>query len=116
MPVRARGLHASLAGLAAVTLLALGGPALAACTLPVPPDPATRPAKPAVPVKGACVGAKPGTPGCIGVEAFRYNDDVKAYNAKLAAWKPAADAYVARLNAFVQASAEYARCEVQALQ
>lgn len=68
-----------------------------------------------MPVKGPCVDAKPGTAGCLGWEPHRYNEDVKAYNAGLAAWKPAADAYVARLNAYVQASADYARCEMQAL-
>ena len=87
-----------------------------ACPVPAPPDPATRPAKPVPPVKGPCVDAKPGTQGCLGWEAYSFNDEVKAYNAKVPAFQAAANAYVAKLNDYVKASNDYARCEVQALQ
>jgi hypothetical protein len=40
---------------------------------------------------------------------------VKAYNAQLPAFKTAAEAYVAKLNAYVGAAAVYAKCEVDAL-
>jgi hypothetical protein len=90
-------------------------PAFAACTAPSPPDPATRPAKLAAPVKGPCVDQKPGTPGCLGWEAYTFNDEVKAFNAKVPAFRAAADAYVAKLNAYVTAAAAYAKCEVETL-
>lgn len=96
--------------------LAVADPASAACLAPTPPDPAGRPAKPALPVKGPCVDAKQGTAGCLGWEGYKYNDDVKAFNEKAKTWKVAADAYVAKLNAYVQASSEYARCEIGAMQ
>lgn len=96
--------------------LCLAGSAQAACTLPVAPDPATRPARPAAPVKGPCVDAKSGAPGCLGWEGYRYNDEVKAYNEKAKTFQAAATAYVAKLNAYVQASSDYARCEVALLQ
>lgn len=100
----------------AVTLFALAASTHAACTPPVPPDVASKPAKPAPPVKSACVDAKIGTEGCKGWEAYSFNDEVKAYNAKLPAFQAAAKAYVAKLNAYVSASSDYARCEVQSLQ
>lgn len=87
----------------------------AACTVPAPPDPASRPAKPAPPAKGPCVDKQPGTPGCLGWEGYRFNDEVRAYNEKAGAFQKAAQAYVDRLNAYVKAGAEYAQCEVKAL-
>jgi hypothetical protein len=90
-------------------------PTYAACTLPVAPDPASRPAKPSPPVKGPCVDQKPGAAGCLGWEAYSFNDDVKAYNAKVPAFRAAAEAYVAKLNAYVAAAAAYAKCEVDTL-
>ena len=102
--------------LVACGLTMLGTSAFADCKAPAAPDPAARPAKPAVPIRSACVDAKPGTEGCKGWEAYTFNDEVKAYNAKLPAYKTAADAYVAQLNAYVAASGEYARCEVKSLQ
>lgn len=104
-------LVSALLAAAFVTSAAL--PARADCAPPAPPDRASRPVKPALPVKGPCVDAKPGAPGCLGWEAYKFNDDVKAYNAALPAWKALADAYVAKLNAYVLASGEYARCEVK---
>lgn len=98
-----------------IMLFALASPAHAACTPPVPPDVASKPVKPVTPVKSACVDAKVGTEGCKGWEAYSFNDEVKAYNAKLPAFQGAAKAYVAKLNAYVSASADYARCEVQSL-
>lgn len=98
-----------------LSLAAAAGPVLA-CSAPVPPDAASRPMKPDVPIKSACTDAKPGTDGCKGWEAYTFNDEVKAYNAKLPVFKAAADAYVAKLNAYVNASVEYAKCEVKALQ
>ena len=99
----------------AAVLLALAWPAHAACTPPVPPDIAARPARPSPPVKSACVDAKIGTEGCKGWEAYSFNDEVKAYNAKLPTFQAAANAYVAKLNAYVSASADYAKCEVNSL-
>lgn len=99
----------------AILLVGFAAPAHAACTPPVPPDVASRPAKPALPVKSACVDAKIGTEGCKGWEAYSFNDEVKAYNAKLPAFQAAAKAYVAKLNAYVSASGDYAKCEVQSL-
>ena len=104
--------------LALAASLTLIGTAFAApgCAVPLPPDASARPSKPPAPVKSACVDAKPGTPGCIGFEAYSYNDAVKAYNAQVPAFKAAADAYVAKLNDYVRASSAYAQCEVKALQ
>lgn len=99
--------------LAAALLLA---PALGAtCTPPVAPDPTGRPVRPTPPTKGLCVGAKLGTPGCLGWESDRYNEDVKAFNERAKTFGSAAAAYVAQLNAYVKASADYAQCEVKAL-
>lgn len=95
--------------------MCLASPIQAACLAPSPPDPASRPEKPAPPVKGPCVGAALGTPGCLGYEGYRFNDEVRAYNEKVAAFGKAAQAYVDRLNAYVKASADYAQCEVKAL-
>jgi hypothetical protein len=100
----------------AAALSAAPGQSFAQCAAPAPPDAATRPTKPVVPVKSPCVDAKPGTEGCKGWEVYSFNDEVKAYNSKLPAYKAAAETYVAALNAYVAASAEYARCEVKALQ
>ena len=102
-------------GLGAVAAL-LTVQAHAACLAPTPPDPASRPVKPSVPVKPPCADAKPGTPGCLGWESYSYNDAIKAYNAQGAAFQAAANAYLAKLNAYVAASGEYARCEVKAMQ
>ena len=95
--------------------LLLACPARAACTAPIPPDAAARPGKPVPPVKGPCVGAALGTPGCLGYEGYRFNDEVRAFNEQAAAFQKAAQAYVDRLNAYVKASADYAQCEVKAL-
>lgn len=103
--------------LVALALIALAAaPVHAACTPPAAPEPATRPEKPALPAKGPCVGAPIGTAGCLGWEANRYNDDIRAYNEKAAAFQKAAQAYVDKLNHYVAASADYARCEVKTLQ
>ena len=91
------------------------GPSFAACTAPQPPDPASRPAKLAAPVKGPCVDKQPGTPGCLGWEAYSFNDEVKAFNAKVPTFQREAEAYVAKLNAYVSAAAAYAKCEVETL-
>ena len=88
----------------------------AACLAPAPPDPATRPVRPSVPVKPPCAEAKPGTPGCLGWESYSYNDAIKAYNDQIAAYRPLAEGYVKALNAYVKGSADYAQCEVKALQ
>lgn len=88
----------------------------AACLPPMPPDIAGKPVRPTLPVKPPCADAKPGTPGCLGWEAYSYNDAIKAYNAQITTFQTAANAYVARLNAYVAASGDYARCEVQTLQ
>lgn len=93
----------------------VGSSALAACTPPSPPDPALRPVKPVAPVKGPCVDKQPGTPGCLGWEGYRFNDEVKAYNEKAAAFGKAAQAYVDGLNAYVKASGAYAQCEANEL-
>ena len=90
-------------------------PTYAACTLPAPPDPASRPVKLALPVRGPCVDKQPGAPGCLGWEAYTFNDDVKAYNAKVPAFRAAAEGYVAKLNAYVAAAAAYAKCEIDTL-
>lgn len=105
--------HRLTASLAMLILFA--GPAGAACTPPVPPAASDKPAKPQAPVKGPCVDAKTGTPGCLGWEAHRFNEDVKAYNAGLPAFQKAAAAYLAKLNAYVAAASDFARCEVDTL-
>jgi hypothetical protein len=89
--------------------------AAALCTVPAPPDPASKPAKPTPPVKGPCVDQKPGAEGCLGWEAYSFNEQVKAYNAKIPAFKAAAETYVGKLNAYVAAAAAYAKCEVDTL-
>ena len=89
--------------------------ASAACIPPTPPDSASRPAKLAAPVKGPCVDQKPGAPGCLGWEAYTFNDQVKAYNAQVPGFKAAAEAYVRKLNDYVSAAGAYAKCEVGAL-
>ena len=93
--------------------LVLSGPASAACTAPAPPSAAERPERPALPQKPACLDAKG---GCPGWEAYTYSDQIKAYNAQIGAFRPIAEAYVQKLNAYVKASADYAQCEVKALQ
>lgn len=97
----------------APTPAAQPAPAPAACARPEPPAPETRPSRPILPEKPACLDAKG---GCPGWEAYSFNDAVKAYNLRLQAFRPLAEAYVQRLNAYVKASAEYAQCEVKALQ
>ncbi|GJD93783.1 hypothetical protein [Methylobacterium iners] len=95
-------------------LMALAAPALGAeCTRPEPPAASLRPAKPPLPAKPPCLDAKE---GCPGWEAYSYNDAIKAYNAQAQAFRPLAEAYVKALNAYVKASADYAQCEVKALQ
>lgn len=106
----------TLSGLVLTALLAAVPSARAACTAPAPPDPASKPEKPVLPVKGPCVDAKMGAPGCLGWEPYKYNDDVKAFNEKAAVFQKAAQAYVDKLNAYVSAGADYARCEIKALQ
>jgi hypothetical protein len=104
------------AALCAVACLGFAAPAVAACTPPAAPDASAKPAKPALPAKGPCVDAKPGTTGCLGWEGYTYNDEIRAYNEKAQAFGKAAQAYVDRLNAYVKASADYAQCEVKTLQ
>ena len=101
--------------LVALALLQVAG-ARAACVVPSPPDAAARPVKPALPVKGPCVDAKVGTAGCLGWESYKYNEEIRAYNDKAAVFQKAAQAYVDRLNLYVKGSADYAQCEVKALQ
>lgn len=88
--------------------------ALAApCTVPVPPPAEGKPEKPALPPKPACLDAKA---GCPGWEAYSYNDAIKAYNAQAQVFRPLAEAYAQKLNAYVKASGEYAQCEMKSLQ
>ncbi len=101
--------------LVALALLQAAG-AQAACVVPVPPDAAARPIRPDLPAKGPCVDAKVGTAGCLGWESYKYNEEIRAYNDKAATFQRAAQAYVDRLNAYVKGSADYAQCEVKALQ
>lgn len=101
----------SIAGCMAGLVWATG--ASAACLAPTPPPLEQRPTKPAVPAKPACLDAKG---GCPGWEAYSFNDSVKAYNLQIEAYRPLAEAYVKALNAYVKASADYAQCEVKALQ
>lgn len=110
---RAASKHTRNAVALAAALLC-GAPAFAACTAPVAPDAATRPAKPVPPVRSACVDNSTG-PGCLGWEAYRYNDDVKAFNEKAQAFQKSANDYVSRLNAYVKAANDFAKCEVDTL-
>ena len=88
-------------------------PAAAQCVKPEPPPVESKPARPALPAKPACLDAKG---GCPGWEAYSYNDAVKAYNLQLQAFQPLAQAYVQKLNAYVKAAGDYAQCEVKTLQ
>ncbi|MCJ2121616.1 hypothetical protein [Methylobacterium sp. J-077] len=88
-------------------------PVAAACKPPEPPPASARPVKPALPEKPACLDAKG---GCPGWEAYSFNDAVKAYNLQAQAFRPIAEAYVQKLNAYVKASGEYAQCEINAMQ
>jgi hypothetical protein len=106
---------ARLAVLSVTLVFCAAIPTYAACTLPTAPDPASRPAKLSPPVKGPCVDKQPGAPGCLGWEAYTFNDEVKAYNAKVPVFRAAAEAYVAKLNAYVAAASAYAKCEVDGL-
>ncbi|WP_457108725.1 hypothetical protein [Methylobacterium sp. P5_C11] len=92
---------------------AAAAPTVAACTPPEPPPASARPMKPALPAKPACLDAKE---GCPGWEAYSYNDAIKAYNLQAQAFRPIAEGYVQKLNAYVKASADYAQCEVNAMQ
>ena len=98
---------------AAALALTVASASRAACAPPTPPAAEARPVRPTLPAKPACLDAKG---GCPGWEAYSYNDAVKAYNAGLAVFRPLAEAYVQRLNAYVKASADYAQCEVKTLQ
>ena len=92
----------------------LAAPAVSAeCVRPEPPAATLRPTKPGLPAKPACLDAKG---GCPGWEAYSYNDAIKAYNDQIAAYRPLAEGYVKALNAYVKGSADYAQCEVKALQ
>jgi hypothetical protein len=98
----------------AIAFVALATPAFSAqCARPEPPPVSLRPTKPPLPAKPACLDAKD---GCPGWEAYSYNDAIKAYNAQAQAFRTLAEAYVKALNAYVKASADYAQCEVKALQ
>ncbi|MGU3359879.1 hypothetical protein ACLBWX_06040 [Methylobacterium sp. M6A4_1b] len=108
--MRTRILRVAALGLG---ILVSAGAARAACTSPEPPPAASRPAKPPLPAKPACLDAKG---GCPGWEAYSYNDAIKAYNEKAAAFRPLAEAYVKALNAYVKASSDFAQCEVKTLQ
>lgn len=83
------------------------------CTPPVAPASSERPVRPPLPEKPACIDAKE---GCLGLEAYRYNDAVKAYNLQAQAFRPVAEAYFKKLNDYVKASAAYAQCEAEAFQ
>jgi hypothetical protein len=85
----------------------------AACTRPEPPPPEAKPSRPALPQKPACLDAKG---GCPGWEAYSYNDAIQAYNLQLQAFRPLAEAYLQKLNAYVKGSADYAQCELKTLQ
>jgi hypothetical protein len=87
----------------------------AACVLPAAPDQAAKPERPRPPAKTACVD-KPEGAGCMGWEHYRYNDEIKAYNAKVPAYQKAANDYIGQLNAYVKAAGDYARCEANSLQ
>ncbi|MDQ0446494.1 hypothetical protein QO012_000983 [Methylobacterium aerolatum] len=83
------------------------------CTPPVAPPSAERPVRPPLPEKPACIDAKD---GCPGLEAYRYNDAVKAYNLQAQAFRPVAEAYFQKLSDYVKAASAYAQCEAEALQ
>lgn len=100
-------------GFAIGLMILTAAPVRAECVPAQPPAVATRPTKPPLPAKPACLDAKG---GCPGWEAYSYNDAIKAYNAQAAAFRPLAEAYVKALNAYVKASSDYAQCEVKALQ
>ncbi|QEE42052.1 hypothetical protein FVA80_27110 [Methylobacterium sp. WL1] len=80
---------------------------------PEAPPAALRPTKPVLPEKPACLDAKG---GCPGWEAYSFNDAVKAYNLQAQAFRPIAESYAQKLNAYVKASADYAQCEINAMQ
>ena len=88
-------------------------PATVVCEAPTPPPASARSSKPVLPEKPACLDAKG---GCPGWEAYSFNDAVKAYNLQAQAFRPIAEAYIQKLNAFVKASSDYAQCEVNAMQ
>lgn len=98
---------------ASAVLVILSSPVAAACPLPEPPPAAAKPDKPALPQKPACLDAKG---GCPGWEAYSYNDAIKAYNLQIQAFRPLAESYLQKLDAYVKASAEYAQCEVKSMQ
>ena len=106
--------NARRVALVLVVIGAMSVPAFADCTPPLAPDAAARPQKPVPPAKSACVD-NPSGPGCLGWEAYLFNDEVKAFNAKVPAWQKAANAYVTQLNAYVAAANAYAKCEADAL-
>lgn len=41
---------------------------------------------------------------------------MKAYNLQAQAFRPIAESYAQKLNAYVKASADYAQCEINAMQ
>ena len=92
---------------------AAAGPTVTACKPPEAPPAALRPTKPVLPEKPACLDAKG---GCPGWEAYSFNDAVKAYNLQAQAFRPIAESYAQKLNAYVKASADYAQCEINAMQ
>lgn len=97
-------------GAAALTLgLALPGAASsAACVLPTPP---TRDvAKPAAPARPLCGEL------CSNAEIRAFNLQVQKYNEASQAYNRALQAYAERLNTFVAASAQYAKCEIEDVQ
>ena len=98
--------HLALAG-----ALLSPNPGLAACPAPAPPAAAERPVRPEPPVRPACAR----TANCPDGVADEFNRKVKAFNEQATVFQASSQAYVARLNAFVAAAAEYARCEVAAL-
>lgn len=85
------------------------------CVTPSPPDVSSKPAKPVAPPRPACADAVAPAPGCTTAEVTGYNDAVRDYNARLPVFSEAANAYVARLNDYVKASGDYARCEAESL-
>lgn len=113
LKLKTNAAHAAFLLALAVTPLA-PTTARSACLPPTPPDLAAKPAKLVPPAKPPCAD-NPMGPGCLGTEAFSYNDAIKAYNARIPTYQAAANAYVAKLNAYVQASGEYARCEAESL-
>ncbi|MGY2051008.1 hypothetical protein [Methylobacterium sp. JK268] len=93
--------------------LPAAAPARAGCTPPEPPPLAEKPQRPPEPQKPACLSAKE---GCPGFEAYAFADAVKAYNAKLPAYRAGAQAYAGKLKAYVDAGVAYANCEMKSLQ